>query len=740
MDCLWLQKHLRGKVRSKDWEDVSHSKIWNLPEENCGIIPALRVSYYYLPPHLKRCFAYCSIFPKDYVFEKEEIILLWMAEGFLQTDSSEKQAEDIGEEFFENLYARSFFQQFSSYSSKFVMHDLINDLAQWAAGNFCFRVENVLEGEKHLKIPKNLRHLSYVNIGSKYEGFKELKSIRTFLPLPPVHIPCDFHIILLQLQRLRVLSLKRYLIYELPNTISDLKHLRYLDLSYTEIENLPDSINTLYNLETLILKGCGRLKNLCPDMGNLINLRHLYISYLYSLRGMPSRIGRLVCLRTLPVYVVGKDIGFRLKELKNLTHLRDRLHISGLENVNDVEDAREANFIGKKNLQELELVWTSSFSDSRNIEIETEVLDMLRPYQNLEKLTIISYGGAKFPSWLGITSFSNLVLLRFENCINCTSLPTIGQLALLKDLFIKGLAGIKSIGPEFYGNGCLTPFQSLENLCIEDMLEWKDWIHLGFGKDSAGFPRLRMLSIEECPKLIGNLPENLPSLESLCIRSVEQMQMFIPNLPKHWKIEILKCKEVSWSSTVDQYSSSLNSVVLSDISGGVFLAEMFMQGLSKVERIEIVGYKYPTSFWQIGVNSIEHIRSQRPSDLQFHLLMSFMEEERKELEHGLACRLQYLALRNCECLMKLQQLSNSLSFLRGISIEDCPELVSIPETALPSELRFIVIKKCDALESLPMSWMHSSNTSLEILSIQSCDSLVYVATSKFEEVGDLVLL
>ncbi|KAK4834820.1 hypothetical protein QYF36_001024 [Acer negundo] len=126
---------------------------------------------------------------------------------------------------------------------------------------------------------------------------------------------------------------------------------------------------------------------------------------------------------------------------------------------------------------------------------------------------------------------------------------------------------------------------------------------------------------------------------------------------------------------------------------------MFLQGLSKVERIEIVGYKYPTSFWQIGVNSLEHIRSQRPSDLHFHLLLSFMEEERKELEQGLACRLQYLALRNCECLMKLQQLLNSLSFLRGISIEDCPELVSIPETALPSELRFIVIKKCDALES-----------------------------------------
>ncbi|KAJ0810856.1 putative virus X resistance protein-like, coiled-coil [Helianthus annuus] len=70
-----------SKSSSNEWQRVKDSNIWNLQENN--VLPALKLSYDNLVPHLKRCFSYVSLFPKGYTLKKDELILLWVANGFI---------------------------------------------------------------------------------------------------------------------------------------------------------------------------------------------------------------------------------------------------------------------------------------------------------------------------------------------------------------------------------------------------------------------------------------------------------------------------------------------------------------------------------------------------------------------------------------------------------------------------------------------------------------------------------
>ncbi|MCI23450.1 CC-NBS-LRR resistance protein, partial [Trifolium medium] len=139
---------------------------------------------------------------------------------------------------------------------------------------------------------------------------------------------------------------------------------------------------------------------------------------------------------------------------------------------------------------------------------------MLQPSPNLKKLSIDLYGGTSFPSWLGDSSFSNMVSLRIDNCAYCMTLPPLGQLHSLKDLSIESMSTLETIGPEFYGmvgggsNSSIQPFSSLEKLVIKEMSNWKEWLPIQ--DDIFPFPRLKTLKLSKCPELRGCFPSHLP--------------------------------------------------------------------------------------------------------------------------------------------------------------------------------------------------------------------------------------
>ncbi|KAL7204501.1 hypothetical protein ACSBR2_017556 [Camellia fascicularis] len=768
---------LRCKERDDEWEIVLNSKIWDLTEQGNEIPPALRLSYHHLPSHLKQCFAYCSILPKDYEFEEMELVFLWMAEGLLQQQNGEKQMEDLGVEYFRELQSRSFFQPSSSgESSKFVMHDLINDLAQSVAGYTCFRLEDKLKDQEQRRKLKSARHSSYMqsyfDAIKKFETFYEAENVRTFLPLSlrknidcylTSKVPLD---VLPKMKRLRVLSLNRYHIGDelIPKSIGDLKHLRYLNFSYTRIRTVPESLGTLYNLQTLMLRGCPELRKLPADMGSLINLRHLDMIDSNSLEEMPQGIGKLTSLQTLSNFIVMKDNGFRISELGNLIHLGGKLCISRIENVVDPLDARGVCLKDKQGIDVLTMLWSSESLDGlRNEMVETEVLDILQPHKKLKELHIRGYHGMSFPTWIGDPLFSNMVCMKLQNCKNCTSLPPFGQLPSLKDLHIEGLSAVKHVGCEFYGQHCAKPFPLLETLCFENMSEWEDWYIFGIDKEVQTFTRVSKLSIKNCPKLVRMLPSNLPCLKTLEIINCAQLlveasslvlpsltsmslsDVRLPSLPvlletcnvlepssltrlkiRNVSIPESLCNpsiddEVMLANAMSKHLSSVTSLSIGKIQKLALLPKWLTQGLKGLKELKIDKCNELTTLRQNEAGLQHSLLALQRLEIRFCPQLVSLFEEDEDVENEGQHQLEYLEIHDCEELEKLPRGLHTFTSLRDMRIYDCPRLVSFSETGFPPSLRQLLISDCKALRSLPGWTAHDSN--LEYLRIQGCDNL-----------------
>ncbi|CAN1343889.1 Putative disease resistance RPP13-like protein 1 [Linum perenne] len=615
---------LRGKQDPRLWEEVLNSKIWEFPESN-GILPALRVSYYHLPSHLKQCFAYCGILPKDFEIEEDELVLLWMAEGFLAQAKEKKYAKDLGHRYFRDLVSRSFFQQSSEDKSRFTMHDLINDLAEFESRSICFKLDgNLEETNSCSKVRYSSFNRHTYDLLPRFEVFNN-KMLFELIP---------------KLRYLRVLSLAGYKLEKLPEMIFALEHLRYLNLSYTDIVSLSELVGELVNLQTLRLQGCRRLVKLPRSIGNLINLQLLDNQKTYNLQELPAEIAKLINLITLPRFVVGKGMGLGIVDLGKLVLLQGKLHIIGLCNVLNSQEVELANLKHKQGVEDLTLEWSSDFQCSRNATNEFKVLNLLMPHLKLKKFWIKSYAGIHFPTWVGDPKFADMVHLELLNCKQIESLPPLGQLPSLMMLTISGLDGVKEVGAEFYGrssgnNSNLTgSFPALETLIIRDMSEWVEWSCF-----AAHFPKLLNLTIRNCPKLIGQLPNSLPCLQKLVIRGCQRLANLPGTLLSLSELDISECDKM-----IPVNVCSLNS-----------LAKLKLKKLaSLVSMQEVRGLGALESLW----------------------------------------------IYDCPKLEKLSNNLHELTHLSRLSVHCCPKLISFGEPGLPSSISDVWISSCPSLKSL----------------------------------------
>jgi disease resistance protein RPM1 len=124
-------------------------------------ILSLTLSYFDLPPYLRSCLLYLSVFLEDYEIGKGRLILRWIAEGFIHEEHGFTQYE-LGERCFNELMNRSLIHPVdSSFSGVFYcrIHDTILEfiLSKAVEENFVtlFGVPNI-----RVDLHRKIRRLS----------------------------------------------------------------------------------------------------------------------------------------------------------------------------------------------------------------------------------------------------------------------------------------------------------------------------------------------------------------------------------------------------------------------------------------------------------------------------------------------------------------------------------------------------------------------------------------------------
>uniref|UniRef100_A0A0D9XD07 Uncharacterized protein n=1 Tax=Leersia perrieri TaxID=77586 RepID=A0A0D9XD07_9ORYZ len=176
-----LGRLLKLRLDKKYWNWVSERELWELKQEKYDILPVLRLSYMYLPRHLRSCFLFYSMYPKGHQFDKDALVNNWIAAGLVESCKGDKLESDAYQYFEELLHRSLLHKEASAESSKYVMHELMHDMAQLVSENDCFIIKC---SEDIQKIPEDVRHLSIIGGSDLSETnlrklceYKKLRSI-----------------------------------------------------------------------------------------------------------------------------------------------------------------------------------------------------------------------------------------------------------------------------------------------------------------------------------------------------------------------------------------------------------------------------------------------------------------------------------------------------------------------------------------------------------------------------------
>ncbi|CAN6244283.1 unnamed protein product [Urochloa humidicola] len=647
-------KLLRRKLAEGHWTRILESSEWKYQQGNNDIMPALRISYKYLPVHLQQCFSFCSVFPKNHRYDEKQLVNIWIALGFVASTDQNAQAEKIGSEYLKDLVELGFFLNEPPRSS-ILMHDLLHDLAQLISSDECFTIE----GLEPLDASQLVHHVSIITESAYYgqldgtvlpNQYFQLEFSRTFSKLPKKNLRTvmlfgahdqDFAGACQQefkeIRALRVLNME--MVYpELNYLISNIGafiNLRYLELHsfyYGLKLQLPEAICKLYHLQVLDIKHNWSTETVLPrGFNKLVNLRHFFAEE--KLHSQIAGVGRLIFLQDLKAFDVREEKEFCISELGQLNELRGSIRIYNLQNLSSEKEASRARLRDKLYLSGLHLSW---FSNRRRM---TNTLEGLEPPTGIKTLRIDGYR-CSAPSWITSNFYlTSLQSLHLQNCMKWSTLPQPEQLPLLRELHLILMHNMEKI-----------EVGHLKVLELRNIRKLKQYMEL---EREQACVNLEVLDIEECHSLRG-FPFQSAS-GTLCERH-------FPRLRK------LRMHDCCYGTTLPPLplQDTLTDI---DIEGTFSNYRVFRLRIGNGNRLclEIRGFK--------------HVQKLDETVLRFSKLKDLQELEVKDYT-GLTC-LEWKGLQQMTSLKKLRLL-------------DCPKIfANNPKLFVPASVEELEFATCN---------------------------------------------
>jgi hypothetical protein len=529
-----------------DWEKVQSDYIWSvsrMPEE---LNYAIYLSYEDLSPCLKQCFLHFSLKPKKIIAGVNQIVGMWISEGFVHGNSD--RLEELGREYYKELILRNLIEPDNNKPGQYVshMHEVVRSFALFVARNEALVSHNGETDTRKLTSQKFLR-LSIETKGVESDGFecrilREQKSLRTLILKGNLKIQSGDSLI--TFSSLRVLHIQSTNCATLVESVYQLIHLRYLAVEKcNDINSLPENIDKMQFLQYLSFFDCRNLLELPNGIVKLRELRYLGLEGIGAI-SVPRGLCALKDLRVIygfPAHTSGDWCS--LEELGPLSLLRD-IVLEGLENVSTSLSATKAMLGAKVHLSFLGLYCTSILDDDglvkegvreKDLDIIEEVFDELYPPPCIEDVRIRGYFGCQLPRWImsrATTPLNSLKILMMEDLAFCTELPDgLSQLPCLKFLKVNRAPAIKRVGPEFVqphshhhhlSSQMLTAFPRLHEMILDKMVEWQEWL---WEEEVRAMPVLEEFYLRNCK--LRCIPPGLAShamaLKKLTIQSIQHL-------------------------------------------------------------------------------------------------------------------------------------------------------------------------------------------------------------------------